>query len=85
MFQMNGLQLYYVIIIMIQILQPDRYSRFLHDAFYLFCLAYNYTISNNLTTTGENIFKAVSQLRFVGKIYSRECVMGQGGQGMEGV
>nr|KAG5691386.1 hypothetical protein BaRGS_003758 [Batillaria attramentaria]KAG5693849.1 hypothetical protein BaRGS_009905 [Batillaria attramentaria] len=46
--------------------EPDRYSRFLHDAFYLYALAYNHTMANNQTPSGDTIFKAVSVLRFYG-------------------
>ncbi|KAK7475979.1 hypothetical protein BaRGS_00032798, partial [Batillaria attramentaria] len=49
--------------------EPDRYSRFLHDAFYLYALAYNHTMANNQTPSGDTIFKAVSVLRFYGDVH----------------
>ncbi|XP_076449977.1 receptor-type guanylate cyclase gcy-13-like [Babylonia areolata] len=46
--------------------EPDRYSRFLHDAFYLYSLAYNRSHTSNLTSSGEDIFRMVSNIRFTG-------------------
>jgi hypothetical protein len=44
--------------------QPDRYTRFLHDAFYLFAKTYNFTTALNMTPTGDTIFAAVAKTKF---------------------
>ncbi|XP_025086126.1 atrial natriuretic peptide receptor 1-like isoform X2 [Pomacea canaliculata] len=45
---------------------PDRYARFLHDTFYLYCLAANITRQRNQTVDGANIFKTSTEIGFNG-------------------
>nr|KAG5691387.1 hypothetical protein BaRGS_003759 [Batillaria attramentaria] len=48
------------------LLYPDRYARFLHDAVYLYGLSYNYTVTRNLTPDGSNIVRAATKQHFLG-------------------
>nr|KAG5693848.1 hypothetical protein BaRGS_009904 [Batillaria attramentaria] len=47
------------------LLYPDRYARFLHDAVYLYGLSYNYTVTRNLTPDGSNIVRAATKQHFL--------------------
>ncbi|XP_055899880.1 atrial natriuretic peptide receptor 1-like isoform X2 [Biomphalaria glabrata] len=48
-------------------IEPDKYSRFLYDAVYLFALAFNETYWNNLSFTGQNIYNASKNKIFQGQ------------------